>query len=66
MPVCKVLPSCNACLQLNDVEEKDNGPAGASRKVIKRPGNKLLLGEEAVHVPKVKRGAYSGRKKERS
>jgi hypothetical protein len=66
MPVCKVLPSCNACLQLNDVEERDNGPAVESQEVIKRPGNKRLLDEEAVHVPKVKRGAYSGRKKERS
>jgi hypothetical protein len=66
MPVCKVLPSCNACLQLNDVEETDNGPAGESREVIKCPSNKRLLDEEAVHVPKVKRGAYSGRQKKRS
>jgi hypothetical protein len=57
----------NACLQLNVIKEKDNRPADEPREVIKRPGNKrLLANEEAVHMPKVKRGGYSGKKKVKS
>jgi hypothetical protein len=52
---------------LVEVKEKDNGPADEPREVIKRPGNKRLLAdEEAVHMPKVKRGGYSGKKKVKS
>jgi hypothetical protein len=52
MPVCKVLPSCNACLQLNDVEAKDNWSAGESLEVITRPGNKQCLMRKQCMCPR--------------
>jgi hypothetical protein len=52
---------------LSNLQEKDNGPAGEPREIIKRPGNKRLLADiEAVHMPMVKRGGYSGKNKVKS